>query len=123
MRGALKRRLLEEVEDAADAWEELARILHTGLALEERLDEVTDYGRDAQNHAQYDCVERRHPGQAIAQPRGQAQRARCRNHQRAGESLPGFTRADARDHFVAANERARAVGPHVAKLGHHEQAF
>jgi hypothetical protein len=35
MRGALKRRLLEEVEDAADARKELARILHASLALEE----------------------------------------------------------------------------------------
>jgi hypothetical protein len=42
--GSVEEEAVEEVEDAADAREESPGILHAGLALEERLDEVTDHG-------------------------------------------------------------------------------
>ena len=80
--GGVEEETVEEVEDAANAGEESAGILHAGLALEERFDQVAHHGGHTQHDAQHDRMERGHPGQAIAQQCGQAQRACRRNNHR-----------------------------------------
>ena len=45
----VEKEAVEQVQDAADAREEPAGILHAGLALEERLDQVAHHGSHTQH--------------------------------------------------------------------------
>ena len=50
------------------------------------------------------------------------QHAGQRGHgHRAGKSLPGLARADARNHFVPADQRADGIGSRVAELGDEDE--
>ncbi len=39
----------------------------------------------------------------------------------AAESLPGFRRANVRNHFIATNERPDGIRTHVGEFRHHEE--
>ena len=56
----VEQQTVEQIKDAADAGEEVSRIFHACLALEQRLNQVADHRRRTQDDAKNYRMERRH---------------------------------------------------------------
>ena len=119
--GCIEQQTVEQVEDAADAGEQPARILHAGFSFEKGFDQITDYSGNAQQDAECCGVNETHPGHLAAEEMGECQTRSGREYDRARKSLPCLARADSRNHFMPANERADHISAGIADLCHENE--
>ena len=97
---------------------ELAGILDAGLAFEKRLDEIAHDRCSAQQHAQNDRVNSVHALRCGARRNARtATLASVETTIAPTKSFPRFAGADARDHFVFADQRTDRIRAGIAELG------
>lgn len=113
----VKKDAVDEVEDAADAGEKGAGIFDAGFAFENGFDEVADNCGEAQDDAKDRRVEQGHAGEFGRCEMGEGHADAGGDDDGAAEAFPGFAGADARDHFVFADEGAGDVSAEVAEFG------
>ena len=65
--GRVEQKAVEQVQDAADAGQKVARIFRAALALEQGLNQITKDRGDAQDQAQHDGVMRVHARHVAAE--------------------------------------------------------
>src|SRR5439155_1695535 len=113
----IKQEAIEQVQYAADAREEVARILHASFAFEERLDQIPNDRRDAKNHPENDSVQISHAAHLLMPELKKDHTRERRDNNRPSKPLPRFARADARNHFVLPDQGAYGISACVAELG------
>ena len=90
--GRIEQQAVEQVENAADAGEKVAGILHARLAFEQRFDQVANDGGGAQHHAEDDRVHHVHAIHMRRQKNAQTPGSRRSKPQSRRRNLPMFCR-------------------------------
>src|ERR1035438_9082913 len=114
--GRIKQQTVQQVEYPADAREELAGVLHPGLAFEERFNQIPNHGSDAQDDAENNRMFPVHAGHFRAQEMDEDQAGERRDDDSTSKTLPGLAGADAGNHLVPADQGAGRISARVAEL-------
>src|ERR1043165_954259 len=114
--GSIKQQAVQQVEDAADAREELSRVLDACFTFEEGFNQIAYDRADTQDDAEDDRVFPVHTGHLVAEEVNEDQAGQRRDHDSAGEAFPSLPRADARNHLVPSNQRTDGVSAGVAEF-------
>ncbi len=109
---------IHPVEDAAVTGDDVAAVLHTGLALEQGLYQVTHQPENLDDEREHDPLPQFQPSlleiRDVGKPDGQPHRENAT----AKEALPSFARGDVRGELMLAEKRAEDV---CGSVGHPNQ--
>ena len=116
-RGCGEEEGVNEVKNASDSWEAMARVLRAEAAFEARGREVADDTEQAQPQAKRNGVERGDGKESIPREMDEECSDDGADDDGSDKPLPCFPGADSRDHLVLTDCGAHNVGPHVGRLG------
>ena len=114
--GRIEQKAIEQIKDAADAGKKASGILDARLAFEKRFNQITDDGGGTQNNSEDDGMNPIHAKHFVAEEMDEHEARNRRKNNCAAKAFPRFAGADARDHFVFADQRTDGISAHVAEF-------
>ena len=113
----IEQQAVQQVENAANARKEVARILHPASRLKSDSIRSPTTAATLRITPRMIACSQFIPAILSSEEMREDEAGQGRNHDRAAETFPRFARADARNHFVFADQRADGIGARVAEFG------